>query len=303
MPSLSEYGLEWDVIKSHGIKAIMPNGDESVYSGKYNALVRGDNHSFLGVVGNSYQVIQNSELLALAERIEPLGFNICNGGEFDDGKLVFIQLSGASRQVGSKGDDVVEPYFLLFNGHDGLRSMEGLPTSIRVFCKNSLNMAISDGRRKGMTITIKHTGDIGSKIEALYEVVERYYVTRDAFFNTANELASKDVNRDWLQNFWANVYSELYDDIVQDNPNTFTTDTQMRRYMKAKSTMLKWSMTWDREYPIFGANRWIALNSATNWVDHDTQFRGEGKEKRRIHSNLLGINAKNKARMLELALA
>lgn len=302
MSQLSNYNLDWNVNKTSGISCVV-NGEE-VYTSNYNALVREDTKSVLGIVGSSYQVIQNSELMHLAERIVPMGFNIVGGGHFDDGRQVYIQLKANDVDVGSSRQvDIIRPYFLLFNGHDGLHSMEGLPTTQRVYCQNTLNMALSEGRRTRMTITIKHTGNIASKIESLYDAVTQYRETESKFIEQTKYLVTKDVDRDWVQNFWLNAYADIFDDIVKENMADIKTESQMRRLTKAKATTMKWAVTWDKESQVFGANRWIALNAATNWVDHDTQFRGEGKGMRRLQSNLLGINAKNKMKMLEHALA
>src|SRR5262245_46039238 len=52
-------------------------------------------------------------------------------------------LAGLPREDRVAGDDVVNPYVLPTNGHDGAAALRMIPTSIRVVCQNTLNLALS----------------------------------------------------------------------------------------------------------------------------------------------------------------
>ncbi len=94
------------------------------------ANVRSDTHSVLGVVGKTYRVFQNVEAFDFMDTLV---------GE----KLAMYETAGALRQ-GKRiwmlaripkeyrvGDDVVQPYVLLSNAHDGTQALRMIPTTVR----------------------------------------------------------------------------------------------------------------------------------------------------------------------------
>jgi phage/plasmid-like protein (TIGR03299 family) len=59
--------------------------------------------------------------------------------------------------------DVVQPYALLCMGHDGGLAIHVLPTTTRVVCQNTLNLALSRDGKQAMVV--RHTESMKGKIE------------------------------------------------------------------------------------------------------------------------------------------
>jgi len=294
---LQDTGLDWRVEKTAGIFASTSDG-MTASTAKRCATVRTDTNEILGIVGNDYKVVQNEELAYMAERISGSNLKVTNAGELRNGSRVWMSVKAPSFNVGTV-DDEVKPYLLLSNGHDGLFSLSGTPTSIRVVCENTLNMALRQGRRQGMLISIRHKGDMEEKIEHLTDTLSEFYERSKEFSKQAEYLAKAELNSGQVSDY----YKAIYNTYVEEIPSEVTSAKHQRQHNKWQSTMMKWWDTYDTESASLGSNMWVAFNSITNWVDHSSSFRGDKKSENRFFSNFYGGNAIKKNKILETSLA
>jgi phage/plasmid-like protein (TIGR03299 family) len=133
------------------------------------AVIRSDTSDVLGVVGNTYQPIQNADCFSFLDAIVADGdLRYHTAGALRRGEKIWMlaKLPGHIR-VRSSGD-VTEKYLLLSNSHDGTSCLRVFFTSIRVVCSNTLAMADHDGRGEGLSI--RHQGNLASKIRQAREV-------------------------------------------------------------------------------------------------------------------------------------
>jgi hypothetical protein len=81
-------------------------------------------------------------------------------------------------------DDVIQPYVLLVNSHDGSTALRMIPTTVRVVCMNTLNLALSHaGRKEG--ISIRHRPNLDQRVA---EARERLGVVAARFDQFDEEL-------------------------------------------------------------------------------------------------------------------
>lgn len=158
-------GLDWDVLKLP-LYAVAERSLLEV-PGKF-ALVPGDRWGtpecpVFGVVGESYCALQNRDAFGFFDAIVASGDGAVyhTAGALGRGERIWIlaRLPGA-REVAP--GDVVEPYVLLSNSHDGTSSVQLKFTPIRVVCQNTLNAALRDGP----TIRVSHDGKLTEKLAA-----------------------------------------------------------------------------------------------------------------------------------------
>jgi phage/plasmid-like protein (TIGR03299 family) len=293
--AMTNAGLNWDVTKR---QIYVQGSTDMCTTNKWFANTRDDNDQILGIVGPDYQIIQNSELAYMAERVCGSDVKVETCGMLHGGQRVWIQLDGNPFDVGPK-QDVVKPKFLLTNGHTGLHPLAALPTTERVICENTLNMAITKGRRNNMMITLKHTGSISTRIESLIHAIEDFkYRTLD-FQTKANYIAGKNVTTEFVQNFWTQIYVDMFGNIHNDP----TTEEHKSDNDQAKSTLIKWSNRFDLESKESGTNLWTAMNAVTYWLDHNQIYRGNNKSENRFVDVLFGQRAKEKVDIMEYALS
>jgi phage/plasmid-like protein (TIGR03299 family) len=294
-------GLDWKVVKSPSIIAEYEteNGviDESV-STKNVATIRQDTGDILGLVSPSYQVVQNEELFDIAYELGA-DVRVETAGSLDNNKKIYIMLRGDTFDVNGSNDSVTQ-YLGLFNSFNGTLSLSGLPTSIRVVCANTLNMALSQGGRN--LYRIKHTGEMTEKIADLRRALARFRETGSMFQEKVQILNNKSMSSSDIQNFWVRVYTELQEPFTA-NPMT---DKEERATVKAAQTIAEWSQVFDQERSEYclDATAWVAANAVTNWIQHREGSRGRKMSSNsRIHNNLIGKAADSSSQVMKMALA
>ncbi len=289
--AIAHANLDWTVTTQ---PVLYQHEAEIKADGQYYANVRQDTGRVLGIVGSGYRVIQNSEVAAMAEAINGKNVRIETVGNLYAGERIWFLMRGDSFNVGNR-DDEVRPYTLLTNAHNGKHTLSVLPTTVRVICENTLNAAL---RSSKMSVTIKHTGNIQSRISSLIDGIEFFRVRTEQFAKQANLMAQREVTTDFVQTFWTNVYISQFGNIHENPVNADQADDNS----KAVSTMIKWSNTFDSESRITGSNLWTAANAVTNWLDHDQIYRGNNKTDNKFDDILFGDRAKAKIRVMEYAL-
>ena len=294
-------GLDWKVVKSPSIIAEYENEDgeiEDAISTKNVATIRQDTGDILGLVSPSYQVVQNEELFDIAYELGA-DVRVETAGSLDNNKKIYIMLRGDTFDVSSSNDSVTQ-YLGLFNSFNGTLSLSGLPTSIRVVCANTLNMALSQGGRN--LYRIKHTGEMTEKIADLRRALKRFRETGSLFQEKVESMSHRLMSYADIQNFWVRVYTETQEQFTS-NP---ITDKEERATVKAAQTIAEWSNIFDKERSEHGleASAWVAANSVTNWLQHREGSRGRKmSDNSRIHNNLIGKAADASSQVMKMALS
>jgi phage/plasmid-like protein (TIGR03299 family) len=124
------------------------------------ATIRTDTQQVLGIVGNDYEVIQNTDAFNFFDIIvDGEGIQYETAGALGHGERIFItaKLPGYIK-VGS--DDLIEKYLFLTTSHDGFGSITAAFTPIRIVCQNTLNAALGNCSN---CIKIRHTQNAKEK--------------------------------------------------------------------------------------------------------------------------------------------
>jgi len=120
------------------------------------AMIRSDTGDYLASVGKRYTEFFNESLFTLAEELAGLGARLDTCGSLCRGTRVFALLSAGESFEARKGD-VLKPYLLLHNTHDGMHRLRGRYTTIRVVCANTESIALSGS---ALEWTQPHTSSI-----------------------------------------------------------------------------------------------------------------------------------------------
>ena len=303
--ALETAGLDWLVRPSVRI--------DYTYRDKYNnpttmtttdkvANVREDTGEVLGWVGKDYQVVQNSELAELAYSLSGDDTVVESFGSIRNGKRVYCLVKADSFFAGGDMNDQVDQYLLLCNGHDGTLALTGLPTSIRVQCANTLNMALNSGNSKNM-FHFSHAGDMMGKLQEARQALAFFRETGQFFKRTVDNLTEVKWNTQDIQKFWLEVYGMLEAPIVT-NP---TNENEEKNYIKAMHTMTDWAGRFDEEMRDMGVRQpsaWHAANAVTNWIQHRESTRGRKiSRESRIDRNLFGKSASDSIKVMKHTLA
>jgi len=170
-------GLDFTVEKepiytADGVK--IPN---MVVTRRYDMLPNGESlaSTVFGAVSNRYQPVQNGIGFALLDALYGHnGFAVETAGQFDDGKIVWVEARLPERVM--TGENIA-PYIVFTNRHDGKGSVKVCLTPVRVVCRNTLNLALRKAER---TFAVRHTATANEKLEAAKETLNRYNAYLDA---------------------------------------------------------------------------------------------------------------------------
>jgi phage/plasmid-like protein (TIGR03299 family) len=128
------------------------------------ATVRTDTGAVLGVVSGLYRIFQNREAFDFMDELvgEKLALYETAGALRGGRRVWMLARIPKELRVGNT-DDTILPYVLLASSHDGSLALRVIPTTVRVVCQNTLNLALS---RAGSTgVTIRHLDSLEGRVQ------------------------------------------------------------------------------------------------------------------------------------------
>ena len=258
----------------------------------HKSIVRPDTGAVLGVVGKRYRPVQNAEAFEWLDELMGCRMAIYEtAGSIRQGALVWamIRLPGELRIAGT--DDIVKPFILICNSHDGSLAFRALNTSVRVVCANTLTMALRSAGTD--SIAVKHTDRILDRIADAQEVLGLAVNQHRLFETQINLMAQRKLNRRGFEGYLDKVLGTRPVDaapevgrIRQQIKANFDHDLQRIRGIEHSA--------------------WAAVNSVSQYVDWDRPSRGatlHEREERRFTSTMLGAGAELKRKAWDAALA
>ena len=262
---LTATGLNWSVRKEtltteSGI--ILPDAFAST---------RSDNNGYLGVVGNKYEVMQNSELVSIAydsgkevfstdlqlthpwNNSETLGsFGNMGGGSLKGGSRVYVQLELPELYIGKSG---IRRYITLTNAHDGTMSL-GFGTSNQVICcANTFAIANKDISK------IRHTASMQQKVDEAIKSLRNVLQFEDKQMEVF-EIAS---GRAFEKKHIIDIVNAVFGDTMKKS--AVDTSSRTKNQMAALSNDINTSI--DEQ----GETLWALFNAVTRYTNHSSSSR------------------------------
>lgn len=280
-------GLDWTVekwpLQSHGQdqqgKARIINVPNRL------ATVRTDTAAVLGIVSADYQVFQNVKAFDFMDALvdERLA-TYETAGVLKSGRRVWILARIPKELRIGRTSDVVEPYVLLANAHDGTMALRMVPTTLRLVCGNTLNLALS--RAGSMGVSIRHLETLESRVNDARGHLSVILKHLDEFQEQMNALAKVNLKETQVKNYFHEVFdlpknpdllldwilerqaqrSQLMDELLidyneqterQQAANTHLLDQLMENFQDPSNTL-----------PSSAGTAWAACNSVSQYVDH-----------------------------------
>lgn len=204
-PSLDEAiiaaGLDWKV----GLRDLFTTDQVQVPA---KATVRESDGRILGVVGNGYHPLQNSEAFKFFEPFVNSGLvTIETAGSLRHGQRVFIlaKIQSEDSVIVKQSDDRISKYVLLSNSHDGTLAVRVGFTGIRVVCANTMAMAHSDKASK--LIRVRHSSKVVQNLDSIREIMNLANQEFEATAEQFRELASKQINSQDLEKYVKTIFA------------------------------------------------------------------------------------------------
>lgn len=300
LEALKIAGLDWEV-QQWPLKAVDLHTELRITSDVAN--IRSDTLGVLGVVGNTYQPVQNAEMAEFCAALGQSGeVKVESAGSIRGGKRVWFLLQAKSIWI--DGNDEVRPYLLVANGHDGTLAFTCQPTTIRVVCSNTLHASLRQGESARTAIRFRHEGVIADKLGEVKHALGIFSQARTEFEARAQHLNAKEMTRAELQRFWLEVYTTAIDE-VPANP---VTSKEIEKVEQCRRVLAQWAANFDKDRARLQlpASAWVGLNAVTEWLDHSRTVRAtddSARKDNRVLSNWWGPSAAVKSKAMELALS
>jgi phage/plasmid-like protein (TIGR03299 family) len=275
-------GLNWEVELR---QVHRPNnaGDLVALSDRF-AVVRKDFDKVLGIVGSTYKPLQNVDQASFLDAVVGEGCRIDSAGSLYGGKKVWFlcKMADCFEVV---PDDVVEPYLLTCNGHDGCLSWSALMTGVRVVCQNTLSAALDglEGRGFGKVakprgLKLRHDGRMTENIEQARIALGLARTRAERMKEEAEALVRKTMRTSDLSQFFVDqvekmkLHREREELILADLAQRLESPTNSLNGMRGTA--------------------WQAFNVWSEWVDHSPRRMGADT---RLESIWMGEGAKQKS--------
>lgn len=282
-----EAGMDWQIMQSpvryqtnHG-----DNYEEVRVFPEQKVLFRSDTHEPLSVVSKRYQIVQPREVLEFYRDLsEVSGFKLETAGVLRHGKK-FWALAKTGQHTVFKGNDQVNGYLLLATSCDGTLATTATPTTIRVVCSNTLNIALN-GAVGAIKVPHNTTFDAKAVKVQLGIAVSSW----DIFINQMKALTERKVKDVEALRFMLTVF---------DGPNPQPGANINERAIKQVHELFNGKGK-GAEMQSSQGTAWGLLNSVTEFVDHHRRTRSVDH---RLDSSWFGQGATIKQRALNSALA
>lgn len=168
------------------------------------AVVRDDNGADLGVVGEGYEPVTNTELFDIGEAIQGEGADVRfeTAGSLRGGRKVWLLLR-LNEPIVVPGDPngATVAYYALQNSHDGSGSLRGQGVNTRIVCANTSSWADMEAARSGMEFTFRHTKSVRDRIEDAKAALAGWRTSVDEWLLIQEHLVGVKVTREQQEAF------------------------------------------------------------------------------------------------------
>jgi len=254
------------------------------------AIVRMDTKDKLGIVTKKYKIIQNVEAFDFFDNVVGEGKAIYHtAGALGLGERIWTLAKLPKDLVIKK--EVVEQYLLLTNSHDGKSSLKMYFTPVRVVCQNTLMMSLRDA---SSGISIRHTGNIKSKVEEAQRVLDIATVFYSDFEKIAEKFVATKMDVKKTEDYFDQVL-----DIKENDDDNYT------RVTNQKADLLSiYENGKGNDRPEVRHTLWTAFNAVTEYTDHFRTIKNVEKDKSlKLDSIWFGSGAKMKVKAYDIGLS
>ena len=172
------------------------------------AVIRSDSRTVLGVVGKSYQPVQNRQCFGFLDSVVVDGrLRYHTAGALGQGERVWMLAKLPDEIRVKNSDDVTEQFLLLSNSHDGSSSLRVL-LHARFASSVPTPSGWPNGDRDGSGVSIVHKGDLAAKVREAQEILGLAKNFYDDLGERINRLASHQPSRRQLETYYESLYPD-----------------------------------------------------------------------------------------------
>lgn len=264
----------WDLSGlNYGFEVIKLIGDGNGYVTPLFGVFRDDNHVFLGSGTSRFVPIGNERTKELCDILHGMGFSYENAGCFDGGKVTYVSMKWRQNVIAG---ETMDYYVVVVNSFDGTKPFGVYITPVRVWCKNTLNLAIKKAKRFWK---LRHTTNAHVRLEEVEEGLKLLGNYIGAFETEVDRMKLLTCDKDKVKSFVDMLFP-----ITEDMAPRAVTLAQNRR----AELMYRYEYAPDIQDMEQSAFRFI--NAVSDYVDHSEPLRRTSTWKEKRFANNMGGN-------------
>lgn len=285
--------LDWEVAK-YPIYATAPDGTPTEIPNKFATARMHNELGFnpLGIVGNYYTPVQNTEAFAFCDNLAfEGGLTFDTAGSLAGGSRVFMAMKVPQHITIAGGKDRVDLYIMVTNSHDGTSPLTAAVTPIRPVCANTVAAALNGAIS---TYKVRHTRTATQRVSAAREALGITLNYADEFSLMANRLFEEEMSK--------HEYATFLNTLLPKPEPKENGDTRATTMWEARFNDI--IALWDAptQENIKGT-AWAAYNAVIEYADWIAPVRGDQPEIRRAERIITGLGDTLKHRALALLTA
>ena len=219
------------------------------------ANTRNTDGHVLGIVTNSYKIIQNVDAFAFTDNLIGGDVRYETAGSLAQGKRVWLLAKLPETEIVG---DKTEQYLVFTNTFDGSGSVRVACTPVRVVCQNTLNYALHSAKRSW---SIRHTVNVNTRLHEAQQSLQLASQYMTQLQKSAEELATQHLS-DWTLD---RLIVQLFP-IAEDATQTVKNHAMERR------SLFQTALNAD-DLQNFRNTKWQFVNAAADMADHAQPVR------------------------------
>lgn len=259
--ALPASGLDWEVEKVPVYTLI--DGKPVQVKDRWGVERTTDQKCF-GVVGNTWEPVQNAEGFAIIDDILHMAGQehptwIEAAGALNGGKKVWV-LAHVDTGLQIAGEKY-NSYILFTNGHDGRASVTAAMMDMRVVCSNTLAIGLYEAIESGRIVRVRHTTTAGDRIKEAADILNLRNVQLEQLAQQGEWLVEQEMSDDAFAKFLESLMP------IKEEGTPAATMTGKRREAVA-------NLYFDAPTcaPLKGT-RWGAFQAAIEYADYGREFK------------------------------
>ncbi len=258
-------GLGWRV-EQHPIDAAIPAASGETIHVRVPRLVanvRSDTGAVLGVVGDGYRPLQNTDALALADDLTDSGAAhwLAAGATRGGARVHAVMRLDREIRIGEATGEEVLPLLIIRNGHEGGLAVTVSVAPFRLVCRNGMLLPVEGATR---TWKARHTATIGERLQDARRTLQIAWAYYDQLERIGADLLGQPISLPEVERFLQRLL-----------PDPTGPDATERRRRSAQETRLRlldvYRATSDLD--AIRGTRWGVLQAVTAYHDHHARTR------------------------------
>ncbi len=274
-----EAGMEYELLSSK--VAYKTADNKTAIFPNRQVLFRSDDGAPLGLVGDTYKVVQPREVIEFFRSLaEDHGFELETAGVLFGGKKYWaLARTPSTFKIGKK--DEVKGHLMLATACDGSMSTIAKYVATRVVCNNTIQVAMGEG---GSVIKTRHNAEF--KADEVKTELGLFDAGWEKFKAQTLELAKRKMTQAEAVSYLIRLMGDETK-AIEEQPHADTMKIIAEKFVTGNYI----------GHELSGMSAWGLVNCVTEYVDHQ---RGRGQD-RRLEYGWFGGGMDLKTRAFEVA--